>query len=67
MAEPEPVASPCRRECTLDECDVCLGCGRTLAEITGWSALDEAGKRLVVDAAAERRAERRRRYPGTPA
>ena len=63
MAEPEPVASPCRRQCTLDERDVCLGCGRTLSEIVGWSALDEAGKRGVVAAAEVRREEFRRRFP----
>jgi uncharacterized protein len=59
----EPVSSPCRRECTLDEHDVCMGCGRKLEEITGWTALDEAGKRRVVEAAALRREEYRRRFP----
>jgi predicted Fe-S protein YdhL (DUF1289 family) len=59
----EPVTSPCRRECTLDENDVCLGCGRKLDEITGWTRLDEAGKRRVVEAAALRREEHRRRFP----
>jgi hypothetical protein len=60
---PAPVASPCRRLCTLDDDDVCVGCGRTITEICGWSALDEAGKRRVVEAANARLEEYRRRYP----
>ena len=27
------VESPCIRHCTLDDADICLGCGRTLDEI----------------------------------
>jgi len=53
-------ASPCRRLCTLDEHDVCVGCGRTIDEICGWSALDEAGRRRVCAAAAVRLAARGR-------
>ena len=29
--------SPCRRACTLDREDICVGCGRTLDEILEWS------------------------------
>ena len=57
--------SPCRRECTLDQQEVCVGCGRTLSEICAWSGLDAAGRQRVVDAAALRREERLRRHPGT--
>ncbi len=28
--------SPCIRRCSLDDDDICLGCFRTLVEITGW-------------------------------
>ncbi|MDI9799611.1 DUF1289 domain-containing protein, partial [Pseudomonas aeruginosa] len=31
-ASPPAVASPCRRLCCLDDADVCVGCGRSLAE-----------------------------------
>ena len=54
-------ASPCRRQCTLDEHDVCVGCGRTITEICGWSALDEAGRARVCADAAARLAARERR------
>lgn len=52
-------ANPCVRNCCLDEQDVCLGCGRTLSEITGWSRLSEQERRKVLEASAARRDARR--------
>ena len=53
--------SPCRRQCTLDERDVCMGCGRTITEICGWSTLGEAERvRVCADAAARLAARERR-------
>jgi len=60
---PARVESPCRRACTLDGNDICLGCGRTLGEITGWSAASDEERRRILTAAAERREAFRRRYP----
>lgn len=54
----EPVASPCVRQCTLDAQEVCVGCFRSLSEITAWSALDSAARRQVLAAAEARRRER---------
>jgi predicted Fe-S protein YdhL (DUF1289 family) len=48
------VPSPCRRLCTLNEQDVCVGCGRTLADITGWSAMSEDEQRACVQQARAR-------------
>ncbi len=42
------VPSPCVRLCTLNEADICLGCGRTLADITGWTKMSEADKQACV-------------------
>ncbi|SDW24419.1 hypothetical protein SAMN05216287_0492 [Pseudomonas kuykendallii] len=57
-SEPTPgaasVASPCCRRCCLDALDVCLGCGRSLEEILQWSESDDARRRQIVDAAADR-------------
>jgi predicted Fe-S protein YdhL (DUF1289 family) len=53
-ATPTPVASPCVRLCTLDHDDVCLGCGRTLADITGWTKMSEPDKAACVARARER-------------
>ena len=50
-AETQPaedvVLSPCRRECCLDDDDVCLGCGRLLSEIREWKAADSARRREI--------------------
>jgi len=41
----EPVrtrtVSPCVRNCCLNENDICLGCFRSLAEITQWALVTE--------------------------
>ena len=55
------VASPCVRNCCLDERDVCLGCGRSLDEIRVWSESDDAGRLRILERAAARRAEREAR------
>lgn len=60
-AEP-PLASPCRRQCCLDDADVCLGCGRTMQEILDWSAADNARRRRIC-----REAEARLRWRKGPA
>jgi len=39
------VQSPCVSNCCLDNDDICLGCHRSLDEITGWHSADRK-KRL---------------------
>ena len=56
------VASPCVRNCCLDERDVCLGCGRSLDEIRIWSESDDAERLRILERAAARRAEREARW-----
>lgn len=47
--------SPCVRLCTLDpEIGLCVGCGRTLAEIGQWSRYSDAERRAIMDSLAER-------------
>lgn len=42
------VRSPCRNVCVMHEpSGHCIGCGRTLDEITLWSVLDDDDKRAV--------------------
>jgi len=50
----EPVPSPCRRECCLDDQDICIGCGRSLAEILEWGGADSARRRDICGAAQVR-------------
>ncbi len=54
-AEP---ASPCVRNCCLDDQDICLGCGRSLEEICGWTKADVEGKSRILALAKARRDER---------
>ena len=57
----EPVSAtrnPCVRNCCLDDQDVCLGCGRTLEEITGWSRLSEEEREQTLIKAEARRKDR---------
>lgn len=51
------VNSPCIRVCCLDDDDVCLGCYRTLNEITGWAAMSEPDKSECLSRCAERQAK----------
>ena len=48
-------ASPCVSNCCLNEEDICLGCFRSLSEITGWSQASDSGKQNIIDNTALRR------------
>jgi len=63
-AAPPPsdeLASPCVRNCCLDDDNVCLGCGRSLDEIVAWSGASDAQKRAILSRSRVRAAERNRR------
>jgi predicted Fe-S protein YdhL (DUF1289 family) len=48
------VSSPCVRMCTLDDNDVCVGCGRTLDDIKGWTSMSATDQAACVARARER-------------
>ncbi|MDE2220648.1 MAG: DUF1289 domain-containing protein [Gammaproteobacteria bacterium] len=50
------VPSPCRDVCQLDAAGVCVGCGRTIAEISEWTRADSE-RRLQIRSAARARVE----------
>lgn len=54
-------ASPCVRNCCLDDDNVCLGCGRALEEIVGWSAASDDEKRAIIERSRARVEERQQR------
>jgi len=54
----ESPASPCIRNCCLDQNDICLGCFRSVDEICAWSTCDAAGKHRILDSAANRKQQR---------
>jgi uncharacterized protein len=59
------IESPCKRVCTLDPAtDLCLGCGRTLAEITAWTRMTDAERAQVMAECVRRLEARRRRLAG---
>ncbi|WP_265945539.1 DUF1289 domain-containing protein [Dechloromonas sp. A34] len=50
--------SPCINVCKMDaDSGLCLGCFRTLDEITVWSRTDDVHRTRILAAVAERRAE----------
>lgn len=53
------LSSPCVRNCCLDQQDCCLGCGRLLTEITGWTAASEQQQQQIIIAAKQRLAARK--------
>lgn len=54
------VASPCVGVCTLDPATGwCLGCARTLDEISEWAQADDTRRRAILDQIATRQATNR--------
>lgn len=50
----EKPLSPCVLICTLDEGQRCIGCGRTLQQVSGWSLMSAAEQWAVIDELAAR-------------
>ena len=53
-APPDPLASPCIRNCCLDEHNVCMGCGRLLQEIVAWGTASADEKAAILGRSRER-------------
>lgn len=58
-----PIPSPCIRRCCLNEKDICLGCFRSILEITSWSQADEHARQLILEATENRRRQHSLKYP----
>jgi predicted Fe-S protein YdhL (DUF1289 family) len=52
--EPD-IASPCIRNCCLDQDDICLGCSRSLNEILQWGNASAALRLQILEQVAERK------------
>lgn len=64
----EPIESPCIKVCAIDATTGwCLGCGRTMREIAGWSSLPKAVREEVMASLEDRKSripDRARRAAG---
>lgn len=58
-----PLASPCRRQCCLNDDEVCLGCGRTLQDILDWGSADNVQRQLICEGAVRRLQQAKHRVP----
>ena len=56
------VASPCIRNCCLDDDDICLGCYRSLDEILLWAGASDDEKMEMLLNAENRKIERKKKY-----
>jgi uncharacterized protein len=54
--------SPCIRNCCLDEQDICLGCYRSIQEITGWSQASDINKQEILTRCAQRKEKAKQRW-----
>lgn len=44
-----PISSPCIKLCAVSGATgLCIGCGRTLAEIAAWGGLDESKRWAII-------------------
>jgi predicted Fe-S protein YdhL (DUF1289 family) len=51
----DAVESPCIRICTLDDRQICVGCGRSLDEIARWSRMTPDERHAVCAIALARK------------
>lgn len=48
--ERAPISTPCIKVCAVSgQTGLCIGCGRTLAEIAGWGGMDEERRQAIMD------------------
>lgn len=50
----QPGKNLCIRNCCLDEQKICMGCGRSLAEILEWHHAEDARKAIITAQAKHR-------------
>jgi predicted Fe-S protein YdhL (DUF1289 family) len=61
MSAPAP-STPCVKVCVIDPlAAICIGCGRTTAEIAAWTAMGEAERLAVIAGLGERMVQARSR------
>lgn len=51
------IKSPCIQVCKYDKDDICMGCHRSMEEITGWLFMSDEKKLDILRKVEERKAE----------
>lgn len=52
------ISTPCIKVCAVSgQTGLCIGCGRTLAEIAAWGGLSDAERKTIMDELPARLAE----------
>ena len=60
----EPISTPRIKVCAVSgQTGLCIGCGRSLKEIAGWGAMDEATRRAIMAELPARRAAQKTPAP----
>ncbi|MFT5756762.1 MAG: putative Fe-S protein YdhL (DUF1289 family) [Alteromonadaceae bacterium] len=60
IAKNDTIASPCVRNCCLNNDDICIGCFRHLDEIMSWQAGTNENKSEILTKCRQRRDQERR-------
>ena len=53
------IPSPCTGVCTIDADGLCMGCHRSIAEITRWTLMDDAERLCLMEDELPRREAQR--------
>ena len=61
------VKSPCTGVCKMDASGICIGCFRSVQQVTYWSTYDDATKRVVIEQARAEAERRGQPFPVPPA
>ncbi|WP_415903293.1 DUF1289 domain-containing protein [Neptuniibacter sp. QD29_5] len=56
-SNPIQIASPCVRNCCLNDQDICVGCYRSLDEILRWSKVSEVERSSILKNTDRRKAQ----------
>jgi uncharacterized protein len=57
-----PISTPCIKVCVIDPLSaLCVGCGRTMAEIAAWTTMSEAERVAIMAGLGERLTKARSR------
>ena len=49
------IKSPCINNCQLNNRKICIGCYRSIPEITSWSTASETKKAYIIESCAKRK------------